>query len=173
MLVAAAVAAPHIAATQPSARVALERFAGRFENPLADDGASAIEQAIEAGIAEMHAMRRLIAERRLKENNPPISRMEFAVTGEGLMVGYADGRRHLTAALDTWTQSLTPDGSRVDVLHRFVGGRLVQALRERNGGAEHVFVLSPDGRELEMQATITSPHIPRPIRYAMTLERVN
>lgn len=172
VLLAAAMAVPRMASTQ-DARAALSRFAGRFDNPLADDGASKIANAIETGISEMHAMRRFIAQRRLRENNPPIPAIELSVTGSGLMVDLSGGRRHATHAFDTWVSSLAPDGGRVEVLHRFANGQLIQAFRERNGGAEHVFALSPDGSELELTATITSPHIPRAISYSMTLQRAN
>jgi hypothetical protein len=171
LLVAAIVAAPHIAATQVDVHSALARFEGRFVNPLPDDGAAAIERAIASGVAEMNAMRRFIAERRLRENNPPIPMVEVDVSGTGLTVGYTGGRRHATTALDMWVESLAPDGGRLEVRHRFSNGCLIQGLRERHGGAEHVFVLSADGQQLEMRATITSPHIPRPISYAFALER--
>lgn len=171
LLCAVITSSPERASTQPDAQAILARFEGTFDNPAPDDGAAAIERAITEGIADMNAMRRLIAQRRLVENNPPIPSVSVSREGRRIIVDYARGRRHTTPGLGRWVPSRAPDGGRVEVSHRVDDGRLVQAFRERNGGAEHVFSLSEDGARLEMTATITSPHIPRPISYALTLDR--
>src|SRR5262245_25038513 len=107
VLLSAMIAAPRMAVTQ-DARAALSRFTGTSDNPLAEDGARKISDATESGIAEMHAMRRFIAERRLRENNPPIPRIELSLTGTGIVVDLSAGRRHTTRAFDTWVMSAEP-----------------------------------------------------------------
>jgi hypothetical protein len=171
VLCATLVALPGHAAMQSGADATLARYEGRFVNPAADDGRAAIERAIAAGIADMNVMRRFIAERRLLENNPPIPAVNVRVAGDGLIVDYSGGRRHVTPSLDTWVRTRAPDGGSLEVRHRFSNGRLIQAFREPNGGAEHVFKLSSDGTRLTLKATISSPHIPHPIAYQLVLTR--
>jgi hypothetical protein len=103
--------------------------------------------------------------------NPPIPSVTITPRGEGLVIDYTGGRRNETQQLGTFASNPTADGGTVDVKHDVIGNRIRETYRERRGGAVHLFSLSGDGRELTLEATIRSPHLPAPISYSLVFER--
>jgi len=162
--------APH-ASTQTEDASVLRRFAGTYRNPLTDGGGERIRSAIELVVGDMAPLRQSVARRRLVESDPPIPRITITLVGEGLVVDYTRGRRNETPRLGTFAENPSAGGGTIDVKHEVVGNRLRETYRERRGGAVHLFGLSADGRELSLEATIRSPHLPRPIVYTLVFER--
>ena len=119
----------------------------------------------------MAPARESIARRRLLASDPPIPSVTITPRGDGLVIDYTGGRRNETPSLGTFAPNPTADGGTVDVKHDVVGNRIRETYRERRGGAVHLFSLSGDGRELTLEATISSPHLPASITYTLAFER--
>lgn len=164
-------ALPVPARTQSGASTVLQRFEGRYENPLPDGGGARIRDAIEGVVVDMAPLRQNVARRRLLESDPPIPRITITTAGDGLVVDYTRGRRNETPRLGTFAPNPSAGGGSIDVKHDVVGSRLRETYRERRGGAVHLFSLSPDARQLTLEATIRSPHLPRAIVYTLVFER--
>lgn len=165
----AALASP--ASTQPAGSAVLQRFAGTYRSRLPDGGGALIRAAIEGVVVDMAPARESIARRRLLASDPPIPSVTITPRGEGLVIDYTGGRRNETPSLGTFAPNPTADGGTVDVKHDVVGNRIRETYRERRGGAVHLFSLSGDARELTLEATIRSPHLPAPITYTLVFER--
>lgn len=160
------------ASTQPSPHPVVQRFAGIYRNVLADGGRDVIRAAIDAGVEPMAPVRRNVAHRRLLSGDPPIPRITIAPEGAGLLIDYTLSRHNRTPGLGVFAENAAAGGGMVDIKHDVVGDRLRETYRESRGGAVHIFELSPDGRRLTLQATITSRFLPGPIRYSLEFERV-
>jgi hypothetical protein len=165
----ASVASP--ASTQSNGAAVLQRFAGTYRSRLPDGGGALIRAAIESVVVDMAPARESIARRRLLASDPPIPSVTITPRGEGLVIDYTGGRRNETQQLGTFASNPTADGGTVDVKHDVIGSRIRETYRERRGGAVHLFSLSGDGRELTLEATIRSPHLPAPISYSLVFER--
>lgn len=159
------------ASTQSNGAAVLQRFAGTYRSRLPDGGGALIRAAIEGVVVDMAPARESIARRRLLASDPPIPSVTITPRGDGLVIDYTGGRRNETPSLGTFAPNPTADGGTVDVKHDVVGNRIRETYRERRGGAVHLFSLSGDGRELTLEATISSPHLPASITYTLAFER--
>jgi hypothetical protein len=162
-----------IARTQTSTHPVVARFAGTYESPRADAGAEVIRAAIEAGVEPMQGVRRNAARRRLLSSSPPIPRITIAPHGEGVRIHYeGSARDNRTPRLGVFVTTAATGGGSVEVRHQVVGPRLHETYRESRGGAVHRFSSSPSGRELVLEASITSRFLPGPIEYRLEFVRV-
>lgn len=157
--------------TQTAPHPTVARFAGTYRNRVDDGGEAIIRTAIELGVASMAPVRRSLAHRHLLVSDPPIARLTITPEGEGLSIAYRHDRHNRTARLGTFADNRAVGGGAVQVKHEVVGQRLRETYRESRGGAVHEFVLSPDGRTLHFEATITSRHLPSAISYRLEFAR--
>lgn len=156
------------AAPRPE-RAPLDAFVGDyvFDSERSDD----IGKAINAGIDGMSFITKPIARRRLKATNDPYASVAIARSAVGIATAY-DGRAWIQSPEDgtaiKWTRE---DGEVLDLSTAMKGDTLVQTFVADDGSRENDFTLSPDGRTLNLDVTIRSPRLPRPVRYRLVYTR--
>lgn len=130
-----------------------------------------IEQAIEKAVAEMNFVTRPIARGRLKKTNPAYQRIRIGQEGAQISIQF-DERKPVQMPADgsaiRWTRE---DGEVFDVSATHEGGALLQRFKAEDGERINRFSLSPDGAELTLDVTITSPRLPAPVKYTLTYQR--
>jgi hypothetical protein len=141
---------------------------GTFVNEHQD--AKTIETAIETTVAKMNFIKRPIARSRLKKTNEAHRRVEIGIGGGEISVAF-DGRKPVKMPADgstiRWTRD---DGETFQVNAAWEGERLVQTFKAEDGTRANAFSLGADGR-LNMQVTLTSPQLDKPLVYTLTFTR--
>ena len=133
--------------------------------------ANSIEAAVDTAIAKMNFIARPVARSRLKKTNTAHRRVTIASTAQEISIAF-DGNPPVRMPADGQTAKWTRDDGEVfDVSARWVDDQLVQTFKAPDGQRVNTFVLSPDGRTLNMQVEITSPQLPAPVAYALTFGR--
>jgi hypothetical protein len=159
-------AAPaHAAAAQAPA------FAGTYTlNARASDN---VQTAINQAASHVMFLIRGIARSRMRSTNPVYQRVviqeqpaEFAIAFDQR----APVRAPSTGASVPWTRE---DGEKFQVsIHTLADGRLQETFVAEDGRRVNVFSLSPDGRVLTMETTVSSPKLPQPLHYRLVFDRV-
>jgi hypothetical protein len=67
-----------------------------------------------------------------------------------------------------WTRE---DGETFDVSGKVAGSTLTQTFVAEDGKRVNVYTLSPDGKTLTMNVTVTSPRLPKPLNYKLVYRR--
>jgi hypothetical protein len=128
---------------------------------------TAIDAAIELGIAKMNFITRPIARRRLRKTNPPVQKVAITRTEQEISVAFDTGKPvHMPADGTTvkWTRA---DGEVFDVAADWKGDQLIQSFKANDGQRINIFSISPDGTRLTLRVELTSPQLPAAVSYVL------
>lgn len=131
-----------------------------------------IRKAVDNTVSRMSFITRGIARKRLEKNNPAFQRIDISRSGDNVTIA-SDGvpvQIPLGGNYISWTRS---DGATFQVSARETGTRLIQTFLAKDGQRMNAYSLSPDGRELTMAVTITSPRLPAPLTYRLVFQRAS
>jgi predicted RNase H-like HicB family nuclease len=150
----------------------VERFEGVFKagETLAEMRAQA-DQAIEEAVADRFFLVRSRAKQYLREPTEPCGELRIEVEGDEVGIT-CDDRVPAVSPIDgTQTDFVHEDGQRFGLVQGIERDRLVQEMGDSRGIRRKEFRLSPDGTELQVDVSIRSPRLDRPIEYTHTLKR--
>jgi len=143
-------------------------FDGTFV--LAPARSDNVDEAINRSISRMNIATRQIARPRLRRTNQPYQRVTLQV-GQQISIA-TDARRPIVTPRSgesiRWTRE---DGEVLDVSTRMDGNRIRQVFAAEDGRRENVYSLSPDGRTLTIEVTVTSGRLPAPLTYRLVYDR--
>ncbi|HEX2190142.1 MAG TPA: hypothetical protein VHG51_14640 [Longimicrobiaceae bacterium] len=165
-LLALALVAPAGSAAQAAASLN-----GTFTyNAQASDNVNA---AIDDAVARMNFVMRPVARGRLRKTNQPYQRVQISHNPQQVSVTM-DGRPAIvTPANGTpmdWTRE---DGEKLKVSTEWENSALEQTFKAEDGQRVNSYTVSPDGRTLTMNVTVTSPRLPKPLTYKLVYNRAS
>jgi hypothetical protein len=133
-----------------------------------------VNRAIDNAVSRMNFIVRPIARGRLRKTNEPYRRVTISHTQSQVSVT-TDARAAIvtpaTGSPIKWTRP--EDNEKLNVSTEWEAGRLKQTFQAEDGRRVNVWSISGDGRTLTMEATITSPRLPRPLVYHLVYDRVS
>jgi hypothetical protein len=150
---------------------ALAAFTGTYRLEDAAAVGKAIEQAIEQAIAPMNVITRTVARGRLRETNSPYQVVVFDIRDGAIRFTRDGGNPVLSDAVGTPVPWKREDGKLYEVTQAADGTTLRQCFRAEDGSRTNLFSLSEDAGRLTVAVTVTSPKLPKPLTYSMTLAR--
>jgi hypothetical protein len=163
LVAAVAVTAPAQAQANP--------FSGTFTFvPAQSDN---VDQAVNQAIGRMNIATRQVARTRLRRTNQPYQRVVIATTPSSVSIT-TDNRAPITTSAAgapiKWTRE---DGEVLNVSTTWEANRLRQVFAAEDGRRENVWSLSPDGRTLTLNVTVTSGRLPQPLTYKLVYQRAS
>lgn len=136
---------------------------------------------INTAVARMNVVVRQIARPRLRSTNTAYPQLVISQEGNNVRVDM-QGRPSLTAPVggqtilwqrETGRSCPQIRGDCVQVTTVWRDGALHQTFRAEDGQRVNVYTLSPDGRTMTMNVTITSPRLPDPLTYRLVYDRAS
>jgi hypothetical protein len=140
-------------------------FVGHYRAVSASAGAAQIERAIEEGTSSMSILIRPIARKRLKGVNPMYESIRIYERAGGLVTDY-EGRSYAAGLDGKPRRNVDPDGSAVMVSYRVDGDTLLARYVAADGEKSFSFHLTSD-KEVDVDVTLASDRLPRPISYKL------
>ena len=140
-----------------------------------------INARINTAVARMNVVVRQIARPRLRSTNTAYPRLVMAYDQSKVQVDMA-GRPSVSSPAngqpvlwqrDTGATCTQLKGDCVRVTHEWNGGALTQSFQAEDGRRVNAFTVSPDGRTMTMNVTITSPRLPQPLTYKLVYDRAS
>ena len=148
------------------------KFNGRFRVIDSKKAQVAIKKAIDDVVSDMFLLKRPFARSRLTDTNPVLVEMRFHFKGKKMHYIY-NGTKVIDSTLDApfhkWKSPT--DGNTYKIKEYMRGGALVQVIKGSEGKKVERFQLSKDGRVLTYYVTVTSPQLPKPLKYHYKLRR--
>lgn len=172
MLAAFAIAAPMpaLAAPAAAAKQAPATLVGTFERDAS--ASDNVNKAIEAAVAEMNFVMRPVAHSRLEKTNQPYQSVAIALAGNNVSIQTDDRAAIVTSAAGTAIKWKREDGEVFNVSTVLKDKQnVVQTFAAEDGKRVNSFSLSPDGKTLTMNVTITSSKLPKPLTYKLVFNR--
>lgn len=167
----AAIAASTLLFGGTSAAADPEDYSGTWNLVAGVDYDGPRDAAVEDVTADMSALIRGIARKRLKKA-ATYSTHYVMTPGDGTMTITSDRSADWTTPLDGSEVALVSDrGEDIHLSRRMEGGSLRSHARSERGAQSAVFVLSDDGTRLEVTTTIENDHLPRPLVYSVQYQR--
>ncbi|HEV2149816.1 MAG TPA: hypothetical protein VGR37_20625 [Longimicrobiaceae bacterium] len=156
-----------IPAQAPAQGVASLNGSYTYDASASDD----VHQAINTAVQRMNFAMRPIARGRLRKTNEPYKRVVISNTQSQVSVAM-DGRPAIvTPANGTPVDWTREDGEKLRVSTEWENGTLEQTFKAEDGQRVNAYSVSPDGRTLTMNVTITSPRLPRPLTYKLVYRK--
>lgn len=132
-----------------------------------------LNAAIDGAVARMNFAMRPFARGRLRKTNQPYKRLTISHTATQVSVSM-DGRAAIvTPANGTPIDWRREDGERLKVSTEWENGALEHTFKAEDGQRVNVYSVSPDGRTLTMNVTLTSPRLSRPLTYKLVYRRAS
>lgn len=139
----------------------------RVDRQASDD----IDEAIEHAVSRTNFLIRAIARGRLHKTNPLIQQLVIAFPDAHVSVAN-DGHPAMVVPVDgmsvKWTRD---DGETFDVRVTLQNGTLTTTYVAEDGTRTNTYTPTADGKGMTMHVTITSPHLPQPLRYRLAFVR--
>jgi hypothetical protein len=137
------------------------------------DSSTNIDAAVDAAVTDMNFIKRPIARSRLKKTNPIYRRIAISRTPHDVSVEFRSGAPVNTPANGSSVKWTRDDGEVFDVSATWQGSTLTQRFKAEDGERLNVFRLSPDGRTLTLDVTISSDQLPKPMTYSLVYRRAS
>lgn len=163
------------ASTQASAEIdgeppELKKLAGSYT--LVGNQADSIDKikaAVDAATADMGALKKKVARKRLDNVNKAVTRLKISSVQKTVTVGM--DHYVVTAPLDGGTaEVLTPAGDKARASFSLEKAALIQDIVAEHGRRENIFRFDSHG-QLLMHVRETSPALTAPVRYTLTYKR--
>src|SRR5690349_12886030 len=131
-----------------------------------------VEKAIQAAVKDMNFVTRPIARGRLNKTNKPYERVTIATSGANTVVTIDTLPPRQAPSNGTAIDWKRPaDGEKMKLSMKWDGGHLVETFKPEDGQRVNEYVLSPDGATLTMHVTLTSPRLPKPVKYNLVYRK--
>jgi hypothetical protein len=130
-----------------------------------------INSAIDAAVRDMNFALRPIARGRLRKTNQPYKRLTISHTAQQVSVVTDDRRPIVSPANGTPVDWTREDGEKLKVSTEWENGTLEQTFKAEDGQRVNAYTMSADGRTLNMNVTITSPRLKKPLTYKMVYRK--
>lgn len=130
-----------------------------------------INKAIDHTVTRMNALKRPIARSRLQKVNQPYRRVVIAHSGSEVSITTDDRAPIVTSPDGTPIQWRREDGEQFDVSTRWKDGKLEQTFKAEDGQRVNTYTISPDGKQLTLEAWVTSSRLPRPLSYTLVYNK--
>jgi hypothetical protein len=169
--VVAACPAGDARADEPAASPA-SRLEGTYAPLNAKAAQSGIEAAVESVVQEMNFIKRPFARSKLLDTNALLSSVRFQFQGDQLTYTYNGGhviRLVVNGPAIRWKSPA--DGEFYETKGTLSGRRFTLSFKGEDGSKQEVFELGTDGVTLVYQAVVTSPQLPKTLRFTYTLKR--
>lgn len=132
-----------------------------------------INAAIDAAVRDMNFAMRPVARGRLRKTNQPYQRVQISHNPQQVSV-VTDGRAAIVSPANgspiDWTRE---DGEKLKVSTEWENGVLEQTFKAEDGQRVNAYSVSPDGRTMTMQVTVTSPRLKKPLTYKLVYNRAS
>lgn len=139
-----------------------------YNASASDNVGSAVAQAVR----RVTPVLRSLASRRLRSTNEPYRTVSIAQSGGQITITTDGSTATQTPANGTAVAWRRPgDGDRLQVSTAWSGATLRQTFRAEDGQRVNAFTLSPDGRTLTMNVSVTSPRLPGGLAYRLVYTR--
>ena len=138
---------------------------------LAPDAQQVVDKAIDKAAAQFNFLIRPVARSRLKKTNPVHDRLVIEQTDRDISVTFDHDKPIRTVANDgpiKWTRD---DGEVFDLATQLRQGVLMHTFVASDGRRVNSYSLSPDGRTLTLQVTLTSEQLKSPVEYSLVYWR--
>jgi hypothetical protein len=161
-----------LAAPLVLAAAGTEAYAGKFQWKESPEARAALEKAVDAGAQQVTWALRKIARGRLTETTKPYVSISMTIKADQI-VFERNGTNPITARTDgkavKWKRE---DGKEYLVAFAVeADGVLKQTFTADDGVRENRFTLSPDGRILTMQASVSSKKLRQPVVFSLEYMR--
>ena len=131
-----------------------------------------VEKAIQAAVKDMNFITKPIARGRLNKTNQPYQRVIIATAGANTVITIDSLPPRQAPSNGTPIDWKRPaDGEKMKLSMKWDGGHLVETFKPEDGQRVNEYVLSPDGSTLTMHVTITSPRLPKPLKYNLVYRK--
>ena len=131
-----------------------------------------IFRAIDGVTRDADLRSRQILRPQLRKTTAPAQRLVIASTDDDVRIACDERDPIVTPANGVWVDWMIVDLELVRVSTVWENGRLRQSFRSAHGERSNLYSLSPDGRVLTMNVTVTSPRLRRPLAYMLVYQRV-
>jgi hypothetical protein len=132
-----------------------------------------IEPAIERAISRMNMVTRPVARGRLRRTNTPYQRLTISHTPTQVTIA-TDARNPIVSPANgspvDWRRE---DGEMLKVSTEWKNQVLEQTFAAPDGKRINAYSVSPDGRTLTINVTVTSPRLPAPLTYRTVYRRAS
>lgn len=149
----------------------LHSFAGDFVYAGGESQRQGVLDAIEVAVSAISPGVQDLARKRLRPPNAVPESLHIELES-GFSTIELDGRSIRAQTNGNkpahWTN---PTGMRVRVWHRAHNGRIVEKMVGVGGTRKNVYRLSADGSKLHIDVTMSSPMLPKSVKYRLTYRR--
>lgn len=159
-------------AEDPPANADAAKFEGSYAIVNATEAQAAVEAAIEALVSEMNFIKRPFARSKLRKTNALLTSIRMQFSADQVTYTYNAGHAIRTTLNGPAVRWKSPaDDEHYQVTTTLKGQRFTQTFRGSDGTKQEIFDLSADGRTIAYQVVVTSPQLPRPLRYGYSFKR--
>jgi len=158
-----------VAARGEEARFA-EDFSGRYRHVGGQAEERAVREAVERTLSELGWLKRPFARERLMDGSRIPEHIEIDVERDVVTIREDD--HEYTAPSGGFTTLHPQKTGRIEVRHDLAPTQLSQTRTTPQGARHTAYRLEDDGRHLVAVVVTTSPHLPAPLAYRLTYERV-
>lgn len=134
-------------------------------------GSDNVETAIEKAVEDMNFIVRPIAKSRLSKTNQPYQRVVISYTPTTVSITTDKRAAIQTPSNGTSIKWTREDDEVFNVSTEWKSGKLQQIFKAEDGARSNLFSISPDGKVLTLEVTITSPKLPQPLKYKLLFNR--
>lgn len=131
-----------------------------------------MDRAIDSCVSHLGLFKRAIARPLLERDNVPAETLSILSKEDGLAISQGDDPP-ATCRKDGKSSDWTDRGGTVYQLScEREGNRLTLLIQGKNGQGRDVYSMGDDGMELQLNVTVSSPHLPVPLTYLLDYRRL-
>jgi hypothetical protein len=173
LVAVAALSAPSAARSEGGPPQTAARYVGTYRYAKAlGHGRAIVDRAFDDGLRQLNPILRAMARSQMTSVEPLVRTITIALPGDRISVRFAAGRTATFVSHPGAAERIrTPRGREVVLTQRFRGGRLEQHFVGPRSRQRNVMTLSPDGQALQLDATIESRQLQRPIEVRLDYVR--
>ena len=167
LLLSLATPGPVRAADAPAG---LGKFAGDFKyNGTKEQGMSIVEKAFDEALSDLNMVMRLMAKKAMAQRFAENLAIDISGEKVGIKIGEND---KVSVALGKTETVKSSDGKGSGkATHKFEAGKLIETLVADTGTITNVFTLSPDGKTLTRDVTVSGERLKKPAKYRLVYVR--
>ena len=147
-------------------------FNGTYQHTNQKGSEQAIHEAIDSATEDINFLMRSKVRSKLKEKNKASPSFSIQHTGKQLTI--QNPFRNWTTTLGAQPTEITLPNDRIVRVSTALKDRaLIETIQAEKIKREHRFKLSADGQKLQVQITIVTSKLSKPIQYELTYQRQN
>lgn len=127
-----------------------------------------IHTAIDELVEDVNAIKRGFAKRRLRATNEAIGEIEIKISDEKIAVQYDDDPPGISPKGNKPANWKNSEGESYRLRQQISGRTLTQKFESDEGARTNKLTVSEDGNTIDLQVTVTSDQLPRPLTYSLT-----